>query len=143
MKRLLIATALICSTALSAHADQMVYRWYDTIRHNGHKRPGAIGNANTAKCDAEYGQAFSGLPPGYTECMERLGYRLISAQQVPAPRLTVTYNRDSRDPNIGWHSEGGMRVCHNDCDNPEIPGSGAVCKDVEFMGTTMRECVTH
>jgi hypothetical protein len=64
MKRLLIATALICSTALSAHADQMVYRWYDTIRHNGHKRPDAIGNANTAKCDAEYGQAFFGTSTG-------------------------------------------------------------------------------
>ena len=75
--------------------------------------------------------------------MQRLGYRLVSARQVRAPRSTVTYNRDSRDPNIGWHNEGGMRVRHDGCDNPEIPGSGAVYKDVEFMGTAMRECVTR
>jgi hypothetical protein len=52
----------------------------------------------------------------------------------------VTYNRDSKDPNVGWHWEGGMRVCHNDCDNPEIPGSGFTCKNVQVMGMAMREC---
>jgi hypothetical protein len=56
---------------------------------------------------------------------------------------TVVYNRDSRDPNIGWHTDkNGMRVCTNDCDNPEIPGSGAVCRNVTFMGMPMRECTT-
>jgi hypothetical protein len=35
-----------------------------------------------------------------------------------------------------------MRVCHQDCDNPEIPGSGARCHDVTVMGMAMRECVT-
>ena len=53
---------------------------------------------------------------------------------------TVVYNRDSKDPNIGWHTENGFRVCHNDCDNPEIPGSGAVCKNVNFMGMAARQC---
>lgn len=52
----------------------------------------------------------------------------------------VTYNRDSRDPNVGWHWENGMRVCHQDCDNPEIPGSGYTCKDVQALGMAMREC---
>ena len=53
---------------------------------------------------------------------------------------TVTYNRDSKDPNIGWHTVNGMRVCTQDCDNPEIPGSGYTCKDVNFLGMPMREC---
>ncbi len=52
----------------------------------------------------------------------------------------VTYNRDSKDPNIGWHWENGMRVCHNDCDNPEIPGSGYTCYNVQAFGMPMREC---
>ena len=52
----------------------------------------------------------------------------------------VTYNRDSTDPNVGWHWQGGMRVCHQDCDNPEIPGSGYTCKDVQVLGMAMREC---
>ena len=30
-------------------------------------------------------------------------------------------------PNVGWHTQGGMRVCTQDCDNPEIPGSGYTC----------------
>jgi hypothetical protein len=52
----------------------------------------------------------------------------------------VTYNRDSKDPNVGWHWEGGMRVCHQDCDNPEIPGSGYTCRNVQAFGMAMREC---
>jgi hypothetical protein len=52
----------------------------------------------------------------------------------------VTYNRDSKDPNVGWHWEGGMRTCHNDCDNPEIPGSGYTCRNVQAFGMPMREC---
>ena len=53
----------------------------------------------------------------------------------------VTYNRDSPNPNIGWHwDNNGMRICSNDCDNPEIPGSGARCHDVNAMGMAMREC---
>lgn len=54
----------------------------------------------------------------------------------------TVWNKDSQDPNVGWHTENGMRVCSHDCDNPEIPGSGAVCKNVTFMGMNMRECVT-
>jgi len=55
----------------------------------------------------------------------------------------TVYDRDSPDPNVGWHTDAsGMRVCSHDCDNPEIPGSGARCRDVNFMGMAMRECVT-
>ena len=46
----------------------------------------------------------------------------------------ITYDRDSPNPAIGWHWENGMRVCHNDCDNDEIPGSGFTCMDVTVMG---------
>jgi hypothetical protein len=55
----------------------------------------------------------------------------------------TVYDHDSRDPNVGWHTDStGMRVCSHDCDNPEIPGSGARCHDVNWMGMPMRECVT-
>ena len=60
-----------------------------------------------------------------------------------APRPSdneVTYDRDSKDPNVGWHTQGGMRVCTADCDNPEIPGSGYTCRDVNVLGMAMREC---
>jgi hypothetical protein len=83
MKRIVIATALIFSTMMSAHADQMVYRWYDTIRPHGHKRPDAVGWASVATCNAEFGDADEGLPPGYKECMRRQGYRLLSAEDRP------------------------------------------------------------
>jgi hypothetical protein len=59
---------------------------------------------------------------------------------VPDSSHAVVYNRDSRNPNVGWHWEGGMRTCHNDCDNPEIPGSGYTCRNVNFMGMAMKEC---
>jgi hypothetical protein len=52
----------------------------------------------------------------------------------------VTYDRDSKDPNVGWHTQGGMRVCTQDCDNPEIPGSGYTCRNVNVLGIAMREC---
>jgi hypothetical protein len=55
----------------------------------------------------------------------------------------TVYDRDSPNPNIGWDNDGsGMRVCSYDCDNPEIPGSGARCHNVNFMGMAARECVT-
>jgi hypothetical protein len=55
----------------------------------------------------------------------------------------TVYDHDSPDPDIGWHTDSnGMRVCSQDCDNPEIPGSGARCRSVNFMGMPMRECVT-
>ena len=63
-----------------------------------------------------------------------------ATHKPPKANGTVTYNRDSPNPNIGWHWEGGMRVCHQDCDNPEIPGSGYTRKNVTWMGMSAREC---
>jgi hypothetical protein len=60
-----------------------------------------------------------------------------------APRSSnheVTYDRDAKDPNVGWRTQGSMRVCTQDCDNPEIPGSGYTCRDVNVLGMAMREC---
>jgi hypothetical protein len=58
------------------------------------------------------------------------------------PGVTV-WDKDSPNPEIGWHTDAsGMRVCSHDCDNPEIPGSGARCRNVTVMGMAMHECVT-
>lgn len=67
---------------------------------------------------------------------------LAATHKAPKPNTsgTVTYNRDLKDPKVGWHWEGGMRVCRQDCDNPEIPGSGFTCKTVTWMGMSAREC---
>jgi hypothetical protein len=143
MKRVIIAGAIVLASVLNAHAGQMVYKWYDTIRPNGHKRPDVVSNANLATCNAQFGEQTDGLSPGFKACMESQGYRLISARMRGVAAGTVIYNRDSRDPGVGWHTENGFRVCHNDCDNPEIPGSGATCSNVTVIGTPMRQCVTH
>ena len=67
----------------------------------------------------------------------------VHRRHAATPDNSITYNKDSKDPNVGWHTDSsGMRVCHQDCDNPEIPGSGATCHDVTVMGMAMRECVT-
>jgi hypothetical protein len=73
--------------------------------------------------------------------------RIHHAGNKPSPHRvvrdnshTVTYDKDSPNPAVGWHWENGMRVCHNDCDNDEIPGSGFTCRDVTAMGMPMREC---
>jgi hypothetical protein len=87
MKRIVVATALVLSTLVSAHADQMVYKWYDTIRPNGNKRPDAVGMASVAKCRAETGDETDGLPPGFKACMQREGYRLVSAVDHWTPRV--------------------------------------------------------
>jgi hypothetical protein len=42
----------------------------------------------------------------------------------------------------GYKDSNGMRVCHQGCDNREIPGSGARYHDVTEVGMAMRECVT-
>jgi hypothetical protein len=52
----------------------------------------------------------------------------------------VTYDRDSRDPGVGWHWRNGERVCTQDCDNPEIPGSGYTCRNIQLMGMDWPEC---
>ena len=87
MKRIVIAAALVVSTVMSAHADQIVYKWYDTIRPGGNKRPDAVGMASVAKCRAQYGDETDGLPPGFEGCMRGQGYRLVSAVDHATPRV--------------------------------------------------------
>ena len=76
-------------------------------------------------------------------CQAAQARHTVHRRQAANPDNSITYNKDSKDPNVGWHTDAsGMRVCHQDCDNPEIPGSGATCHDVNVMGMAMRECVT-
>ncbi len=142
MKRLIVAGVLILSGVLNAQADQFVVRWYDTIRPHGHKRANSVGQAALAHCNAAVGAYTTNVSPAYRTCMAGEGYRLMSARmrRTPISDGVVTYDKDSRDPNIGWHTEGGFRVCHQDCDNPEIPGSHYTCQNVQFMGMNMRKC---
>lgn len=142
MKRLIITGALLLGTVLSAHADQLIVRWYDTIRPHGHKRADAIGEAAVDLCNGTVGVQYTSVSAAFKACMRRQGYRFVSARmsRTRGNDGVTVYNRDSRDPDVGWHTEGGWRVCHNDCDNPEIPGSGYTCRNVEFVGMNMRKC---
>lgn len=86
--------------------------------------------------------ADSGVAAGTTQ----VAAQHTTKKSAPVRRATqsngnaVTHNRDSRDPNVGWHTVNGMRQCTQDCDNPEIPGSGYTCRNVNFLGMAMREC---
>jgi hypothetical protein len=127
MKRIVTTIALFFGTAVSAQADQMTSRWYDTVRIDGMKRPDAVSQANVNHCNATVGVQYSRISAAYKACMNRAGYKLVSTHvaHVVQARSTMVYNRDSPDPKVGWHNEaGGGRVCTYDCDNPEIPGSG-------------------
>jgi hypothetical protein len=66
---------IVLASVLDVHAGQMVYKRYDTIRMNGHKRPDAVGNANLAKCNAQFGEQTDGLSPEFKACMESQGCR--------------------------------------------------------------------
>jgi hypothetical protein len=86
-------------------------------------------------------QAYATMPRGGALTDTALHHTV--RKPGPKPRRsggTVTYNRDSPDPNVGWHWDHGMRVCSEDCDNPEIPGSGFTCRDVRLFGMNWREC---
>ena len=83
--------------------------------------------------------AATTTPANQTRVVKKHAARRTSHAQRPSNH-EVTYDRDSKDPNVGWHTQGGMRVCTQDCDNPEIPGSGYTCRDVNFLGMPMREC---
>jgi hypothetical protein len=115
MKRAIFASIVLLSAVLSAQA-------YAAATDNGSQTP-----ASDAVKYAALQHAKNTV-------------RKPSASPASAP--AVTYNHDSKDPNIGWHWENGWRVCHQDCDNPEIPGSGYTCRDVQFLGMAMRECVS-
>lgn len=105
--------------------------YYDLVRPNGHARNDATFEADLNFC---YGQTGGGRyrpdTPAFKQCMLGRKWRWESVKTVrDFSSNAVTYNRDSPDPNVGWHWHGGMRTCTNDCDNPEIPGSGYTCKN--------------
>ncbi len=137
MKRAIITLVFLCVATLGANAATDV--WNDIRKPpRSNAEIDAQVQADGSICDREVG-AQSGLPSdGYRRCMARYHWA-FSHLRRSAPRSApsvVVHDRDSRDPNVGWHWEGGMRVCHQDCDNPEIPGSGYTCRDVGAM----REC---
>jgi hypothetical protein len=78
MKRSLIVFALLLGATANAHADQMVFHFYDTIRPHGHKRDDAIGQANIDSCIAKVGVQYEHASAAYKECMRGLGYIWMS-----------------------------------------------------------------
>src|SRR5262249_7630801 len=99
---------------------------------------------DTDICDREAGVQRGYPTAKYKKCMLGRGWTFSHVTKSAPPRSSASvtvYDRDSKDPDVGWHWEGGMRVCRHDCENPEIPGSGYTCRDVQAFGTTMRECV--
>jgi hypothetical protein len=140
-RTIIIFAAVLAGIAHANAQPQMIYR--DLIRPHGQPRSDAIHEADLDYC---YGQTGASREqpdtPAFKQCMRGRGYRWLSTHMVgtPARSATITYNHDSKDPAVGWHWEGGNRVCHNDCDNDEIPGSGFTCRDVTWMGSTARQC---
>src|SRR5262245_28057967 len=131
MKRLALLSCLLLGCA-SAHAATLV--WSDTHKPaRSHGEFKSIGNT----CDQEVGVQHGRPSAAYRQCMGRFGYRFSHLEaDSKAPRV-VKFDRDSKDPNVGWHWENGMRTCSHDCDNPEIPGSGYTCTYHDGW----RECV--
>jgi hypothetical protein len=115
MRRAIFASTILLGIALAAPANTAATAGSSTMKASTQRHAASQQNAKHA---------------GHTK-------RVRAAR---ASSGVVTYNRDSKDPNIGWHDDGGMRVCHQDCDNPEIPGSGYTCRDVQVLGMAIREC---
>jgi hypothetical protein len=134
----IIAGLVLIGVPHGAAADNLVDNYYDLVRPNGQPRSDAVFQADLTYC---YGQTGADRnahdTPALKQCM--LGRRWQwtdlspSAWDPPPP--------DSPNPNIGWHWENGMRVCHGDCKDPEAPGSGYRCSNVTVLGMPMRECV--
>ena len=137
-----ISIALMCGLAAAHAGTQDTY--HDLVRPNGHPRDDVIFQADLNFCYAQTGASRSSADtPAFKQCMLGRKWRWESVKTVPSrPAGAVTYNHDSPDPNVGWHWHDGMRTCTNDCDNPEIPGSGYTCKNVQVLGMPMRECVS-
>jgi hypothetical protein len=140
MKRIIviIASILLVGATQRATADNLVDNYYDLVRPNGQARSDAIFQADLNYC---YGQTGTNPnahdTPSMKQCMLGRQWQWTdlspSTWQGPPP--------DSPNPNVGWHWENGMRVCHNDCDDPQAPGSGYRCKKVVVLGMNMTECV--
>jgi len=138
MQRIIIASVFLFGTALAAQASTLVFN----DSHNP-SRSDYVLQSDGAACDREAG-VQRGVPTArYRACMRRHGWIYGHVAKSPRPRAAsgvVTHDRDSRDPDVGWHWENGMRVCRHDCENPEIPGSGYTCRNVTAFGMAMREC---
>ena len=109
------------------------------MRPHGRPLSEAVYQANLDFCRNQTagGRGRGDDTPAFKKCMATRG---LSTQDDPTPSPVITYNRDSKDPAVGWYWENGSRVCHNDCDNPEIPGSGFTCSDVVRLGMATRKC---
>jgi hypothetical protein len=157
MTRTILASMLLLGAVVNAQADHKVFNWHDTIRPGGHKRGDAAFDADVNYCNGVAGVQSTYVTAAYKACMRGRGYSYQSTKTARdhAPTQTrggplytrnrdgsVTYNRDSPDPNVGWHTRGGVRVCTQDCENDEIPGSGYTCRDVRLFGGA-RECVSQ
>jgi len=146
VKQLCVRVALISCASAFAGAALAGDTYYDLVRPHGHPRSDAVFEADLNACYAQTGASRTQRDtPAFRTCMLGRRWRWQSytepkAASGAAASGTVTYNRDSPDPNVGWHWENGMRSCHYDCDNPEIPGSGYTCKSVTVLGMPMRDC---
>ncbi len=138
---IIVSIVFLAGVANAGPQRQMTYR--DLIRPHGQPRSDAIYDRNLDYCYSQTGADRTlDDTPAFKKCMLGRGYRWLSTRLVgtSARSATITYDHDSKDPAVGWHWEGGSRVCHNDCDNHEIPGSGYTCSDVIWLGMTARKC---
>jgi hypothetical protein len=145
MKRMIIIAALLVGSA--AHAQNYKNVWDDVRKPwRANSEMDAAVQADAMACDAEVGELHGIATAQYKQCMLRHDWKFSHATRTSMARpssSTIVYNRDSPDPGIGWHWEGGMRTCHDDCDNPRIPGSGYTCRDIDFMGRPTTECTKN
>jgi hypothetical protein len=141
MKRAIIASVFLLGAALAAHASTEVWNDDRNPPRSGAEKEAALQRAGGI-CDRDVGVQTGAPSSRYRKCMAKDHWVFSHLRKSSKPRSSgaVTYNRDSRDPNVGWHWEGGMRTCSQDCDNPEIPGSGFTCNSVTVIGMAMREC---
>jgi hypothetical protein len=146
MRRTIIVGVALLSGIAGAHA-RAPGKYDDLIGSRGRPRDPAI---HQTGLDFFYNQtgADRNRPdtPAFKKGLLHRGNRWLSAGMAPPPSASpnsspyVIYNQDSKDPTVGWHWEGGSRVCRSDCDNPEIPGSGFTCRNVVSMGVATRKC---
>lgn len=144
MKWIVPVAAMLIAGAAATRAEAAGETYYDLIRPNGHPRPEAVWQAALDYCYNQTGADRTARDTAeFRQCMLGRHYRWIYYRPVGAasPSPSTIYNKDSKNPAVGWHWEGGNRVCHNDCDNPEIAGSGYTCTNVVWMGQPTRKCV--
>lgn len=146
MKGTITLAALIMIISSVAHAQNYKLVW-DDVRSpwRANSEMNAAVQADSEACDAEVGEQHGPPTSQYKACMARHDWKLRRVVTSPVAKRSssvIVYNRDSRDPAVGWHWENGMRTCHYDCDNPRIPGSGYTCRDIDFMGSPTTECTS-